>query len=633
MTNTAILMEPRSLHLATRLEKVECLDSFPHNASNQKDDGSWRMAEGILRKDIQGGLEDSSLLPADFYQILSLARRRHESVGAPDSRRLAEALVPDFESFRQLADSVCLPLVLVELAIIDNESLERYRNSRRRGSVLAVGPNRRNDEQNPEFVSVLASFEEFSKDDGLMQAWDAATDRIVREQGKSIVGTQETYEYAYIWDELALTSVKPIQQPLPGSPGLSDTPIRSGIEVMNPSGSSVRIRLPEFYCFGEETSRETFDESQPKHNPDVPRKIAKDLLTYFRESAAEEGIAQTLDHAILIIVPFTRPKLYQTEGLRESGNSLDHQKSGDQEGGGVFILCRDAFDTSGEENKQRLQQQGLESMETRVRRLASVIMWLMHRSAMLEAKRERDNTRAQDVAQYFHMIAGSLRLISNSVSDLSASSDSIPEDVKKYIDATKREVEELERVGQIARHALLLRSGRSSPLSLDRVLGVGEFEGLIKSWVDKAVKSAKEQGVEECRRAAVKEVEVDFKWDVRGNAAIRTNEAYLRALFNEVFQNALEHGGFDSANKVVHVRVYSTIDNDPFELGKLVMRVANRVRDEKAQIALKELFGKRRFYLGISQIEMLAQVYDLDPPYFAVEENEAVVYCCVGVAA
>jgi len=590
------------------------------------------MADGVSRKEILGGIEESQLLPADFYQILSLARRRRESVSTPDSQRLAEALVPDFESFDKLAKSVSLPLVLVELAIIDNESLERYRESRIRRARRANGGEEETDDQ-PEFVSVLATFDEFSKDDALIRVWDTGTERVVREKGKSIVGSPETYGWAYIWDELALAQMVISENSQEADLKADRDPIRDGIEIKNPAGDLFRIRLPEFYRFGKETSREALDESTQEHSNDGPKKIARDLLSYFNEGLIKESNSSQLDHAILLIVPFTRPRLYQSEGLTDGEADIySHKKSGEQEGGGVFILCRDTFANADAALKERLIAHDLESKKNRVRRLATAVMWLMHRSAMLEAKRERAYTQGQDVAQYFHMISGSTRKLKNDVKAVLRSSESLSEDVKKYLDASKGELEQLDRMGEIARHALLLRSGRSSPIPLEANFDVTSFEAMVKSEITRAVSAAKEHRVETGRRELVKDVDVDFSWEVSADARPFTSQGYLHTLFDEVFQNALQHGGFDAAHHAINVKVYSLSNGDIRRGATFIMRVANPVRDERARINLRELFGRRRFYLGLSQIEMLAQVYDLEPPFFALEKGDAVVYCCIGVS-
>jgi hypothetical protein len=637
-----MMITENSTSLADSLtsKQMEFKSKFLHTASVQKEGCDSKMDEGyLLKKDLFGGVEESKLLPADFYQILSLARRRREGeitrakgTRIPAPNKLGEALLLDFEGFRHLAASLNLPLVLAELAIIDNESLERARNARNRQSVEILGFGD-GQAQQPEFVSVLAAFDEFATDELMMKAWDRAIGRVVGEECRAIVGTPETYNYAYIWyqrsfTEEALGGHAHHHHATDGEPNH-----RKIVTVVDSAGGPVQIGLPEFYPFGTLTTIETKSE----RSPNTPRQVASKFLTYIHENATEEirdERIQKLDNTILLIVPFTRPRLYQLEGLTdlEAGENILPQKSGDQEGGGVFILCRDTFAEADEEVRERLRSQNLETLEDRVRKFAGMVMWLMHRSAILEAKLERDNTREEDLGQYFHLIAKSLRRIRTNVLGALAGAEDydLPDNIRKPLDNAKVVTERLEDVGDIARHALLLRSGRFSPLPLDETSNVSDFENLIKDEIERAVEFAKEHGIQdEDRRAEVKSVGFALEWDLNGLARIRTSRPYLSSLFDEVFKNALEHGGFTTALNKIKVRVFS---RSAGENTYVIVSVANPIRDEKARITLMEVFAKRRFYLGISQIEMLAQVFNLNPPHFTVQENEAVVYCFIGVA-
>ena len=625
------------------LGRLDSIDRFNDNAAFGGEIRDGRMAKGFLRKDLLGGLEESELFPPDFFQIFSLAEkvRKGDLDKTPnissERQTLADLMAPDFESFSQLAKSFALELSLVELAIIDNDSLERYDDARAQAATKIIGV--KNHDDQPKFVSAIAAFTDFKKNNRLLKAWDTATERVVTEMKRSIVGTPETYDYAYLWEVLSLSeSVAP---ELPLDYGVDDEVLinRKTYMVESASGEKFRVGLPEFYPFGTQTSSETSKSGiQREPSRDLPLIILNRLLTYFHEVSVEElqdASIRKLDHAILIIVPFTRPRLYQSDDLTDSkilGN-VQHQKSGDRAGGGVFILCRDLFDTdeTSQELNSRLREQGLNEQEARIRRLAVTMMWLMHRSAMLEARLERNNKREEDLGEYFHLIAKSLRRLRTNVYRAASSSEDykLPENVQESLASAEVVTKRLEELGKIARQAVLLRSGRSSPLSLDTFLDTSELKQCVESEITEAMDFAKNQGIQdEGRRSEIAHVTSHLEWNVPSIERIRTSRLYLNSLFGELFKNALEHGGFNGS-KLITIEVFSrTLDEKTY----IVMSVSNPLRDPKAGETLREVFRKRHFYLGLSQIEMLAEVYNLNQPHFAVEGNEAVVYCFLGIA-
>jgi hypothetical protein len=608
------------------------------------------MAEGSwLRSKLLAGLDDQRLEVADFHRILFMARRHRGAndtngeCSAPDPSVLARQMALDLSCFRRLAKLVGFPPLLVELALIDDESLERSRHPKE-GHVsewsdytAALQPDETpQSDEHPEFVSVLAAYDEFAEDDRLLRAWHRATSRVVKEEGWSIVGTPESYQYVYLWDQVPKGVTQSRSTPPQQKP--SNFVERSDFVSTNPGDreAMARIGLPVFYFFGKVT---TSDLIEDRHRPvDRPPRIARQLLAHLLDSTVEEFgdlEAQFLDGALLMIIPFTRPRFYGSPGLDPEHPQATQRSTrrGDRPGGAVFLLC--SIEEARDDYSQSLIPDQETELDRRVRRFAIAIWWLLFQSAMLEARQERDDTREADLAQYSHLIAKSLRQVTthvaNAISDAEGVSG-IPTSVIDELNHAEVESKRLAAVGEIARAALLIKSGRAATQELSLAATTTQFETIFYGLTSEVLNFVKSHGIQSAaRRAQVRDINFVREPKSRlGTGTVRSNESYLRSLIGELVKNAVEYGGYTDANGSTFSIILEDVRRDNSS-GYVRLRIANPIRDDAAKKALVEMFRRRRLHLGLSHLELLAQVFSLPFPRFAVEQDDAVVYCAVGI--
>ena len=594
------------------------------------------MLDNWLRTDdLLGGVNERTLLFADFHRILSLAWDGRESPTPenphrtpPDPVRLAKQMAEDFSCFRTVAKHAGFPPLLMELALIDDASLKRSQQPQdQQVSNIIRGQDLSSYEQ-PEFVSVLSAYDQFALDDRLLTAWDRATARVVKEDGQSIVGTPQSYDYVYMWDQLQRNQIQNLQTASKTGRCRNILHRQEFYSVSDgiTASEKIMIGLPKFYSFGQQTASELKQSSRPPHRP---MEIAGRLLTHLLDCIVSEfhedskdALAQ-FERLILLIVPFTRPRFYASVALveEEQYGVTESQQAGARPGGSLFILCQES------------NSKVIDNLGHRIRDLALGIWWLMFQCAMFEARRERDHTRDEDLGQYGHMVAKPLRRIiwHTTQAQIQAEQEpKVPVSLKTELSLTELAAQRFEEFTKIARDALLIKSGRAAPRTFSDMLDAAGFEIDLRTHFIKALEFTKQLGIESpIRRAAVANIEFDWTFNLPPGSRVRTDTYYLESLIGEIVKNAVEYGGYgpqNGNNFVVKIFHQSKQPSDTY----VIAQVANPTLDRRASEVLKNKFARGRFYLGLSQIELLAQTYGLPIPHFMVQGTNAIVNCVVG---
>ncbi len=178
-----------------------------------------RMADGMLREQFLEGLKEAEHSPANFQRILSLAKGRLLAIKdaprqAPDLtiRNAAENVAADFEGFCDIVEGQALIPLLVDIGIIDDDSLDRSKLMGRenRDSVLRRQFGR-NEPPKAMFAAVACGYGRFAQDDRLIRVWHRATADVVQD-GFSLVGTPELYRYIHIHSQLTPDDLQRLTQ-------------------------------------------------------------------------------------------------------------------------------------------------------------------------------------------------------------------------------------------------------------------------------------------------------------------------------------------------------------------------------------------------------------------------------------
>ncbi len=585
--------------------------------SESKSGRKTKMSSGLLKADFLEGLKEAEISPANFNRILALARvSLNGSSNSDVLKDQARELAIDVEGFRKLALSQQLKPLLVEVAVIDDDSWELSRNlsTDNQRNFLRQKFVKDNGCQQPMFASLICSYEEFASDTDLLKIWHCATANVV-DDGFSLVGTPEFYNYVHLNDQFTKEEIDELRNKSQSPCGLSADE-RPGYIVVNEEPfmhEPVAVALPALFPFGGQTSNRLNDDQLENYDPDFPKHIVHRLMNHFAEKVFQEKINLEPEQLILLIVPFSRQRLWRSEGFPRAKNPYS-KEAAERPGGGIFLLCSDVG------NAARL--------DDRIQRASFGLWWLVIRSVMIEAREERERIRQADLAQYGHIIHKSVVTVlthaRNAKSDI-AGIDLIPSSVIEEIDTTVSSATRLDEIGELARDALLLHGGRGIARVLDLRYTPTEFSekfeeivNLTKDIMAKTLKTSKE--------LADRESSIVNK--IPDNYIVQTSRVFLESLLSEIVKNVLKHGGHQVKDGIPFLNCSLFVEDEKW----IVLRAANPIKVNVSPNNLRKIFNQPSVYLGLSHLELLGQVYNLPSPYFAVESNDAITYCVLGKA-
>ena len=558
------------------------------------------MAEGCSIPDALGVSlsqdELSRLRFPNFERILAWA----ESSDNPTPHR-AKMTAEHLNCFRALAESLQLSPSLLELAIIDDDILQLYFDppeSRVKASFISP----------PTFVSVVIGYpshtdslhsSELTGQERRVQAWHRATTRIVNDCKSAIVGEWETYSYAYLWDSI------PVETPRDRESTASIEPrIFQVIDDLD-SNSCLAVGLPRSFSFGDETIEQV---RRRKGNPDRPREVTRALVQEFAAelgaSTPANGKTQVSQQGVLLIVPFTRPYMFDPRHPGMSGQL----NLGERPGGALFLLC---------DRSQIADTELSHCLST----LARGCSWFLVRSAMLEAQSARYACRQEDVSQFTHMMSNPLIDVSHNLNLARDAADALrPVDttLTERLRSAQATTTRLISIGELAKKVVLLRAGQEVPFSFDTPLSLSAFRHLLETTINEALSNAKRsielQRQDYYSRIADISSTVDWKRSAEGfeTALFYVDRDYLSMMVGELIKNAVRYGGFEGTSKLIRCTVSAEAEaNAPTDI---LLSVANPIKDARARAKLENISGKKRLYLGLTQLDLLATAFGVKRP-------------------
>jgi len=579
------------------------------------------MAEGCLRSDFLCMSAGTELRVPNFARLLDdavISARSTEDAEIVASTRsredVARSALDDLEAFRSIAAGYGFTPIMVELAIFNDELLQIAMDP----SDRVVSNHSGGSSDLPEFLSVSASYEDFTENSALLRAWHRASRLVVERDKESTVGEKRTYDYAYLWDYLAPQEIKSASADARRFEGQQEPSAAFVIDGL------ANVMPPVSYSLGTEAIRRIKEDfsiakSRTARLDEVlkrePRRILHNLMTYFAAAAYYEksdAVIFALAKTILLVVPFTRPWLFRME----DPSKHKEEPPTSRPGGGVFMILK--VDEELMANKH--------SLEASLTRLSSALDYVVFQAGMLEAQQQRFMTRETDLSLFGHTISGQLRQATTDCSRaVFEASKSLGGDsrVMTYINSVYQSVLRLEQVSEIARTVVLMRSGRAAPTRFSSRAVFADFESEVVTCCRMALANAREGISDPARKLAVQNVTYEpLQWPKEAPSLVKTDDKYLTMLINELMRNAVRHGDFDDRQQIE----FQFTCKDKY----VHLEVRNPIRiDAKTRQTLNNMLSRKSLSLGITQIEILARTYGLPLPCFSVLTKDFSVECVV----
>jgi len=547
-------------------------------------------AMGHARKSLLGTEDKIDDLP-DFYAVLN------GKSGADFIRNQLKAFFHVVEHTPHHWKSL-----LIELAIIDDESWERWQ---------ALKPEERSHrfDLQPSFVSLIASYGEFGRDDRLLQAWHAAIERVVNaegQSGRSMVGEDTMYESAFLdcpWQR---------EQSL-ARDNTQDPSIRPAVTLLDGPDAVAAYRAD--YKFGLRTAAKYDSTTAETSDRDVLT-IAEELMRAFASEAyrkfsgpSDARAVDALERSVLLAIPFRRPSIALRTGraIDFRDNPIERAKRDDHAGGCLFLL----IELDADPNRAEIEK------------LVLRLSHLLVRCSMLDVKSSREYKRLIELNQFMHSLAtahtqleDSVRLIGDDIRRLQLSDERI----LNRQEAACANVVRLRKLGEVARDAFLKRHLHEKPSVFQVKESLGRFcvrcEEIMTNSLESTARweSARSIGQPKPVPSLMFSCQVEPP-----DAVVFYDNGYLTLLLAEVAKNAYRHGYFKDAPFSVILKT---------EEGHVELSASNRIAPHQTE-NLRRVLKESKFRLGLGHMVNLAFAWGVKEPYSEAPDGEYVLHCIV----